>query len=68
MILQGMGGPINTILSWRAWVPLARLSYCIYLVHMTVLSYYASLASYTVAISHPLGRKIHLGLSTGFCH
>ena len=57
-MLKGLGGPINTILSWRAWAPLARLSYCIYLVHMTVISYYSSLASYTITISHTLGNPL----------
>ena len=52
--VKGAGGPVNSILSWRAWVPLARMSYCIYLVHLTVIPYYGSLASYTVTISHPL--------------
>ena len=52
--VKGVGGPVNSLLSWRAWVPLARMSYCIYLVHMTVLAYYSSLASYTVSISQPL--------------
>ena len=52
--VKGAGGPVNSLLSWKAWVPLARMSYCIYLVHMTVLSYYGSLASYTVSISQPV--------------
>ena len=30
--LQGRGGPVNSILSWSAWIPLARMSYAIYLV------------------------------------
>merc|ERR1711915_942493 len=51
---KGLGGPINTFLSWRAWAPLARMSYCIYLIHITVISYYTSLSSYTVTLSHPL--------------
>jgi len=51
---KGLGGPINTFLSWRAWAPLARMSYCMYLVHMTVLLYYCSLPSYTVTVTHPL--------------
>merc|ERR1711935_795483 len=28
---KGFGGPVNRILSWKVWLPLARLSYCIYL-------------------------------------
>lgn len=45
---------MNTILAWKAWVPLARMNYCIYLVHLTVIHYYSGLSSYTVSISQPL--------------
>ncbi|KAK7497006.1 hypothetical protein BaRGS_00011742 [Batillaria attramentaria] len=31
----GYGGFVNTILSWSALVPLSRLTYCIYLIHMS---------------------------------
>ena len=51
--VKGAGGPVNTLLSWRAWQPLARMSYCMYLVHITVIDYYLSLPSYTVTVSHP---------------
>ena len=50
--VKGAGGPVNTLLSWRAWQPLARMSYCMYLVHITVIDYYLSLPSYTVTVSH----------------
>ena len=40
---KGLGGPINTFLSWRAWAPLARMSYCMYLVHMVTIDYFLSL-------------------------
>jgi len=53
--VKGAGGPINHILSWNAWIPLARMSYCIYLVHYTVISYITSLPSFSVSFSHPLG-------------
>ncbi|KAL8613989.1 hypothetical protein ACOMHN_023224 [Nucella lapillus] len=33
----GNGGFVNTILSWSALIPLSRLTYCIYLQHLTVL-------------------------------
>ncbi|XP_056011040.1 nose resistant to fluoxetine protein 6-like [Ostrea edulis] len=33
----GNGGFVNTLLSWSPFVPLARLSYCIYLTHATVM-------------------------------
>ena len=54
--IKGAGGPVNTILSWPAWVPLARMSFAIYLVHMTVMSVVNSYASYRVNASQVLGR------------
>ena len=44
--VKGLGGPINTFLSWRAWAPLAKMSFCMYLIHMTVIVYYCSLTRY----------------------
>ena len=52
--VKGQGGPINSILSWPAWIPLARLSYCIYLVHMDVIAYFTSIITFTVYFSHSL--------------
>ena len=52
--VKGAGGPVNTFLSWRAWAPLARMSYVMYLVHLPVIDYYHSLPSYTVTINHPM--------------
>lgn len=36
----GNGGFINTLLSWSPFVPLARLSYCIFLSHFMIISTY----------------------------
>ncbi|XP_070535252.1 nose resistant to fluoxetine protein 6-like [Ptychodera flava] len=36
----GNGGPINCILSWNAWIPLARMNYCAYLTHLIILFLY----------------------------
>ena len=33
----GYGGPVNAFLSWKIWVPLARLTYTVYLIHMILL-------------------------------
>jgi len=52
--VKGCGGPVNSILAWPAWVPLARMSYCIYLVHMTVIPVVSSYDSFRVTISHVL--------------
>ena len=37
VLCQGYGGPVNDFLSWSAFAPLARLTYCCYLIHMEVL-------------------------------
>ncbi|XP_013412610.1 nose resistant to fluoxetine protein 6-like [Lingula anatina] len=34
----GYGGIVNDILSWNAFVPLSRLTYCAYLVHPIIMS------------------------------
>uniref|UniRef100_A0A5S6R5D4 NRF domain-containing protein n=1 Tax=Trichuris muris TaxID=70415 RepID=A0A5S6R5D4_TRIMR len=39
----GYGGPINDFLSWKVWIPLSRLTYCLYLVHpILIQAIYAS--------------------------
>ncbi|XP_052090752.1 nose resistant to fluoxetine protein 6-like [Mytilus californianus] len=39
----GNGGFVNTILSWKGFVPLSRLTYCAYLIHPLVMyCYYKS--------------------------
>ncbi|XP_033734173.1 nose resistant to fluoxetine protein 6-like [Pecten maximus] len=38
--VTGNGGLVNDFLSWKLFVPLGRLSYCIYLTHILVLQYY----------------------------
>ncbi|XP_078489124.1 nose resistant to fluoxetine protein 6-like [Ciona intestinalis] len=35
--VSGYGGPVNTLLSWKAFIPLSRLTYCVYLVHPLVI-------------------------------
>ncbi|KAK7482994.1 hypothetical protein BaRGS_00025771, partial [Batillaria attramentaria] len=32
----GYGGFVNTLLSWRAWAPLSRLTYGVYLFHLVI--------------------------------
>ena len=40
----GNGGPVNTLLSWSPFGPLAKLSYCVYLVHPVIMyAHYYSL-------------------------
>ena len=44
-------GWINSFLSWEAFEPLARLSYNIYLVHMTIMWYFFGKNTYTASLS-----------------
>ena len=32
---KGYGGVVNSFLSWRAWIPLSKLTYGAYLIHIT---------------------------------
>ena len=43
----GNGGPVNTLLSWSPFGPLAKLSYCVYLVHPVIMyaNYYSQRTS-----------------------
>ncbi|CAD5223902.1 unnamed protein product [Bursaphelenchus okinawaensis] len=36
----GYGGPVNRFLNWPGWVPLGRLSYCAYLIHLFIVVYF----------------------------
>ncbi|XP_063422394.1 nose resistant to fluoxetine protein 6-like isoform X2 [Mytilus trossulus] len=38
----GNGGYVNTILSWKAFVPLSRLTYCAYLIHPIIMYYFSN--------------------------
>ncbi|XP_033118021.1 nose resistant to fluoxetine protein 6-like [Anneissia japonica] len=35
--VTGYGGPVNSLLSWSVWIPLARISYCAYLLHPIIM-------------------------------
>ncbi|TKR64165.1 hypothetical protein L596_024746 [Steinernema carpocapsae] len=36
----GHGGPVNRFLSWRAFIPLSRITFCAYLIHPILLQLY----------------------------
>ncbi|CAF0840673.1 unnamed protein product [Brachionus calyciflorus] len=38
--LTGNGGFVNSILSWKLWVPLARVSFSLYLIHSLIMLYF----------------------------
>ncbi|KAF8796918.1 nose resistant to fluoxetine protein 6-like [Argiope bruennichi] len=48
----GQAGVINSILSWKAWIPLSRLTYCAYLIHPIVLFGYYSSVKRLVEFNH----------------
>ncbi|XP_078656657.1 nose resistant to fluoxetine protein 6-like [Branchiostoma floridae x Branchiostoma belcheri] len=65
---HGYGGVVDIILSWDAWVPLSRLTYCAYLVHLPVM--YAVYLAMEVPIHYSTFTMIyfflgHLTLSYG---
>lgn len=35
-----ISGAVNDILSWRAWIPLSRITFCAYLIHPILLQIY----------------------------
>ncbi|RUS81884.1 hypothetical protein EGW08_010354 [Elysia chlorotica] len=39
--VTGHGGVVNTILSWKAFIMVSRVTYCLYLVHIPVLFFFA---------------------------
>ena len=45
---RGYGGWINEFLSWGAFVPLSRMSYIIYLMHITVINFTESIMNYYI--------------------
>ena len=60
--VKNAGGPINSFLSWGFFTPLARLSYCIYLIHIPVLEVVASWPSYTFTFSQSFAIYIIIGV------
>ena len=40
--IKTKGGPVNEFLAWNGFIPLARISYVMYLIHMTILSWHNS--------------------------
>lgn len=42
------GSFINSILTWPVWIPLSRLSFCAYLIHVNFLFYYSTTQKITI--------------------
>ncbi|XP_077990383.1 O-acyltransferase like protein-like [Glandiceps talaboti] len=47
----GNAGFINTFLSWRMWLPLAKMNYVAYLVHLTIIQIYTGSSRYMLYYS-----------------
>ena len=45
---RGYGGWINELLSWKAFVPLSRVSYIIYLIHMDTMVFFFGLYGFSI--------------------
>jgi len=39
---RGYGGPVNAFLSWKAFIPLGRLTFCVYLISLTLQMAYTA--------------------------
>ena len=49
--IKKKGGPVNEFLSWSGFIPLARISYVMYLTHMTVLTWHDSVLKNAMSYS-----------------
>ncbi|XP_055947829.1 nose resistant to fluoxetine protein 6-like [Argiope bruennichi] len=58
----GQGGVVNSILSWKALIPLSRLTYCAYLVHPIVIVTYFSSVRTLSNFSHINAVLLYIGM------
>ena len=65
---RGYGGWINELLSWKAFVPLSRVSYIIYLIHMDTMVFFFGLYESSIPgnVTITVCPKIHY-ISTNVC-
>ncbi|KAF8797101.1 Nose resistant to fluoxetine protein 6 like protein [Argiope bruennichi] len=59
--VTGQGGVVNSLLSWKVWIPLSRLTYCAYLVHPIVQNGYYTSVRRMVEFSHTSVILFYLG-------
>ncbi|XP_029644314.1 nose resistant to fluoxetine protein 6-like [Octopus sinensis] len=57
----GYGGYVNTILSWKALIPLSRLTYCAYLVHPIMMYYFYLNQRYSLHLTYVLATFLFFG-------
>ncbi|GBO45765.1 Nose resistant to fluoxetine protein 6, partial [Araneus ventricosus] len=48
----GQGDVVNSLLSWKVWIPLSRLTYCAYLVHPIIQNGYYLSVRRLIEFSH----------------
>ena len=65
---RGYGGWINDFLSWGAFVPLSRLSYIIYLMHLTVISLLESVQDFYIPGTNTMMVRYWKGMSVFSIH
>jgi hypothetical protein len=51
MLIFAYSGPINSILSWKYFVPLSKLSYCAFLLHLDLLYHHRGMTRHTTIFS-----------------
>lgn len=59
----GQGGPVNTFLSWKGFLPLSKLSFSMYLVHYLVIWFRCAYAIDTYPFTHYSMASIPLYIS-----
>ncbi|GFR04465.1 uncharacterized protein TNCT_339311, partial [Trichonephila clavata] len=52
---------VNSILSWKVWIPLSRLTFCTYLVHPIVQFIYYNSIKRLLELSHETMIILHFG-------
>ncbi|XP_070565021.1 nose resistant to fluoxetine protein 6-like [Ptychodera flava] len=66
--LTGYGGPINTILAWKAWIPISRLTYAAYLSHPLVIQAYSDYAERLIHLTDLQQIYLYIGnLVLSYC-
>ena len=57
----GYGGLLNSFMSWKAFVPLSRLTYCGYLIHPLIMYYQANFRQRPIYVDGPTMTFLFLG-------
>ncbi|XP_042904054.2 nose resistant to fluoxetine protein 6 [Parasteatoda tepidariorum] len=60
--LSGHGGVVDKFLSYKLFIPLSRLTYCAYLIHVILMDLYSSNQRQTLDFNHQTMVMLFLGL------